>query len=154
MIKINVPQTVKDALNIYDINKLLTRTIPEDYKITPTTLQIYKRTVKFDTPVEINLNEDALKILNNYCANMNEPQWIEILAFLVDMACDCSKINSKDIDTVLDIFYTASSKDQTAILHAYSESLYCQDNLDMGDVAYFLISQDGQELLKELNLNK
>lgn len=153
---INVPQTVKDALNIYDINKLLTRAISEDYKIPLATWEVYKRSAKFDTSVEIDLSEDALKILDNYCTNMNSSsvKHTEILAFLVDMACDCSKINSKDIDTVLDIFYTADSKDQTAILRAYSQSLYGQDTLDMGDVAYFLLSQDGQELLKELNLNK
>ena len=78
------------------------------------------------------------------------------------MVCDLSKIHTKDIATALNKYYEIASSDpkrHTNILNAFADSLYYSDpvmnpdgsttgGLNEEDLAYFLVSSDGKELLK------
>lgn len=127
VIKTKVPQSVKDVLQRYDINSLITRTIPKDYSIPSASLGIYKNKTKFDSLTTLELNEDADTILKNLKNNYPDYKRSEILSYLIDNVCDLSKIHTKDISEALDKYYNIAETDKTrcaAILDAYSSSLY------------------------------
>lgn len=164
MVKITtkLPQSVQHILNNYDINDLLTRTIPKDYHISNTGLEIYKKTTKFDTLTTIELNDEAMSKLKSFADNYPNYAHTEVLSYLIDMVCDLSKIHTKDIATALNKYYEIAASDpkrHTDILNAFADSLYYSDpvtnpdgstagGLNEEDLAYFLISSDGKELLK------
>lgn len=157
-----LPQSVQHILNNYDINDLLTRTIPKDYHISDTGLEIYKKTTKFDTPTTIELNDEATLKLKSFADNYPNYAHTEVLSYLIDMVCDLSKIHTKDIATALNKYYEIASSDpkrHANILNAFADSLYYSDpvtnpdgsttgGLNEEDLAYFLVSSDGKELLK------
>ena len=158
-----LPQSVQHILNNYNINDLLTHTIPKDYHISNTGLEIYKKTTKFDNPTTIELNDEAVSKLKSFADNYPNYKQSEVLSYLIDTVCDLSKIHTKDIATALNKYYEIASSDpkrHTAILNAYADSLYYQDphtdsetgittgGLDEESLAYFLISSKRKKLIK------
>lgn len=122
-----VPQTVKDILDKYDINDLLTRTIPKDYSIPSASLEIYKNKTKFNSLTTLEMNETTDKILKNLNNNYPDYKRSEILSYLIENVCDLSKIHTKDISEALNKYYEIAETDKTRwikILDAYSNSLY------------------------------
>ena len=122
-----LPQSVQRILNNYDINDLLTRTIPKDYHISDTGLEIYKKTTKFDTLTTIELNDEAVSKLKSFADNYPNYKQSEVLSYLIDMVCDLSKIHTNDISEALNKYYKISETDKTrwtTILDAYADSLY------------------------------
>ena len=114
-------------MNNYDINDLLTRTIPKDYHISDTGLEIYKKTTKFDTLTTIELNDEAVSKLKSFADNYPNYKQSEVLSYLIDMVCDLSKIHTKDISEALNKYYKIAETDKirwTTILDAYADSLY------------------------------
>ena len=163
MVEITTTQSVQHILNNYDINDLLTRTIPKDYHISETSLEIYKKTTKFDTPTTIELNDEATSKLKSFTDNYPNYAHTEVLSYLIDMVCDLSKIHTKDIATALNKYYEIASSDpkrHTNILNAFAVSLYYQDlhtdsetgittgGLDEESLAYFLISSERTRIIK------
>lgn len=163
------PQSVQRILNNYDINDLLTRTIPKDYHISNTGLEIYKKTTKFDTLTTIELNDEAVSKLKSFADNYPNYKQSEVLSYLIDMVCDLSKIHTKDISEALNKYYKIASSDPTRhsnILEAYSNSLYYSDpytdsktGITMGglteeSLAYFLISSERKRIIKIKNIKK
>ena len=161
-----LPQSVQRILNNYDINDLLTRTIPKDYHISDTGLEIYKKTTKFDTLTTIELNDEAVSKLKSFADNYPNYKQSEVLSYLIDMVCDLSKIHTKDISEALQTYYEIASSDperHTAILNAYADSLYYSDpyvdsatGITMGglneeSLAYFLISSERTRIIKIKN---
>ena len=168
-IKTKVPQNVKDVLERYDINSLITRTIPKDYSIPSVSLEIYKTKTKFNIPVTLEMNDETISKLELYSSNHPNYSRTEILSYLIDMVCDLSKIHTKDISEALQTYYEIASSDpkrHTAILNAYANSLYYSDlhtdsetgittgGLDEESLAYFLISSERKRLIKIKNLLK
>ena len=126
-IKTKVPQNVKDVLERYDINSLITRTIPDDYSIPSISLEIYKTKTKFNAPVTLEMNNETISKLESYSSNHPNYSRTEILSYLIDNVCDLSKIHTKDISEVLNQYYNIAETDKTrwtTILDAYSNSLY------------------------------
>lgn len=124
---IQLPQNIKNILDQYDVNDLLTRTIPKDYSIPSASLEIYKIKTKFDTPVTITLTNVATQVLKSFADNYPTYSHNEILSYLVENICDLSKVHTKDISTALNKYYSIAETDKTrwiAILDAYSNSLY------------------------------
>ena len=123
-----LPQSVQRILNNYDINDLLTRTIPKDYHISDTGLEIYKKkTTKGDTLTTIELNDEAVSKLKSFADNYPNYKQSEVLSYLIDMVCDLSKIHTKDIAEALNQYYNIAETDKirwTTILDAYADSLY------------------------------
>ena len=122
-----LPQSAQRILNNYDINDLLTRTIPKDYHISDTGLEIYKKTTKFDTLTTIELNDEAVSKLKSFADNYPNYKQSEVLSYLIDMVCDLSKIHTKDIAEALNQYYNIAETDKirwTTILDAYADSLY------------------------------
>ena len=147
------PQSVQRILNNYDINDLLTRTIPKDYHISNTGLEIYKKTTKFDTLTTIELNDEAVSKLKSFADNYPNYKQSEVLSYLIDMVCDLSKIHTKDISEALNKYYEIASSDPTRhsnILEAYSNSLYYSSNTGLTEesLAYFLISSERTRIIK------
>ena len=125
--KIKVPQNVKDVLERYDINSLITRTIPKDYSIPGASLEIYKTKTKFDSLITLDMDETTDEILKNLNNNYPGYKRSEILSYLIDNVCDLSKIHTKDIAEALQTYYSIAETDKTrwtTILDAYSNSLY------------------------------
>lgn len=157
-----VPQTVKDILDKYDINDLLTRTIPKDYSIPSASLEIYKNKTKFDSLTTLEVNKDTDATLKNLNNNYPDYKRSEILSYLIENVCDLSKIHTKDISKALNKYYEIASSDPTRhsnILEAYSNSLYYSDliikengttigGLDEESLAYFLISSERTRIIK------
>lgn len=110
IITTKLPETVQHILNNYDINDLLTRTIPEGYTIHPMGLEIYKKKTKFDTSVTIELNDEAMSKLKSFADNYPNNKQSEVLAYLIDMVCDLSKINTKRINEALNLYYDIASR--------------------------------------------
>lgn len=125
---IQLPQNIKDILDKYDINDLLTYAIPKDYHIPKATyLEIYKIKTKFDTPVTITLTNAATQVLKSFADNYPTYSHNEILSYLIENVCDLSKIHTKDISKALNKYYSIAETDKTrwiTILDAYSNSLY------------------------------
>lgn len=122
-----VPQTVKNILDKYDVNDLLTRTIPEKYTISNAILNIYKTKTKFNSIVVLEMNEASTKKLKILSANFPEFKRSEILSYFIENVCDLSKIHTKDISEALNKYYSIAETDKTrwiTILDAYSNSLY------------------------------
>lgn len=157
-----VPQSVKDILDKYDINSLITRTIPEDYSIPSASLEIYKNKTKFNSPVTLEMNDETVSKLKLYSSNYPNYSHAEILSYLIENVCDLSKIHTKDISEALNKYYEIASSDpdrHIAILNAYADSLYYQDpitkengavvgGLDEESLAYFLISSERKRIIK------
>ena len=163
IIKTKVPHTVKNILDKYDINDLLTRTIPKDYSIPSASLEIYKNKTKFNSLTTLEINETTDETLKNLNNNYPEYKRSEILSYLIENVCDLSKIHTKDISEALNKYYEIASSDpkrHTAILNAYADSLYYQDphtdsetgittgGLDEESLAYFLISSERTIIIK------
>lgn len=124
---VQLPQNVKDLLERYDINSLITRTIPDNYSIPSASLEIYKTKTKFNSPVTLEMNDETVSKLKLYSSNYPDYSHAEILSYLIDNVCDLSKIHTKDISEALDKYYNIAKTDKTrcaAILDAYSSSLY------------------------------
>lgn len=124
---VQLPQNVKDVLERYDINSLITRTIPKDYSIPGASLEIYKTKTKFNTPVTLEMNDETISKLKLYSSNYPDYSHAEILSYLIDNVCDLSKIHTKDIAEALQTYYSIAETDKTrwtTILDAYSNSLY------------------------------
>ena len=164
-----LPQSVQRILNNYDINDLLTRTIPKDYHISDRGLEIYKKTTKFDTLTTIELNDEAVSKLKSFADNYPNYKQSEVLSYLIDMVCDLSKIHTKDISEALQTYYEIASSDpdrHIKILNAYADSLYYQDphtdsetgitigGLDEESLAYFLISSERTRIIKIKNQDR
>lgn len=162
--KTKVPQSVKDILDKYDINDLLTRTIPEDYSIPSASLEIYKNKTKFNSLITLEIEETTGEILKNLNNNYPDYKRSEILSYLIENVCDLSKIHMKDISEALNKYYEIASSDpdrHIAILNAYADSLYYQDpitkengavgGLDEESLAYFLISSERKRIIKIKN---
>lgn len=157
-----VPQTVKDILDKYDINDLLTRTIPKDYSIPSASLEIYKNKTKFNSLTTLEIEETTSEILKNLNNNYPDYKRSEILSYLIENVCDLSKIHTKDISEALQTYYEIASSDpdrHIKILNAYADSLYYQDpitkengavigGLDEESLAYFLISSERTRIIK------
>lgn len=126
-IETKVPQSVKDVLERYDINSLITRTIPDNYSMPSVSLEIYKTKTKFSIPVTLEMNDETVSRLEAYSSNHPDYSRTEILSYLIDNVCDLSKIHTKDISEALNKYYNIAKTDKTrcaAILDAYSSSLY------------------------------
>ena len=160
---VQLPQNVKDILERYDINSLITRTIPESYSIPSISLEIYKTKTKFNIPVTFEMNEETISKLESYSSNHPDYSRTEILSYLIDNVCDLSKIHTKDISEALQAYYEIASSNpdrHTAILNAYANSLYYSDphidsetgitigGLDEESLAYFLISSERTRVIK------
>ena len=104
-IETKVPQNVKDLLERYDINSLITRTIPDDYSIPSISLEIYKTKTKFNVPVTLEINDETVSRLEAYSSNHPDYSRTEILSYLIDNVCDLSKIHTKDISEALNKYY-------------------------------------------------
>ena len=160
-----LPQSVKDILQRYDINALITRTIPEDYSIPSASLEIYKIKTKFNSPVTLEMNDETVSKLKLYSSNYPNYSHAEILSYLIENVCDLSKIHTKDISEALQTYYEIASSDperHIKILNAYADSLYYQDpitkengavigGLDEESLAYFLISSERTRIIKIKN---
>lgn len=109
-IKIKTSKSVKDILDRYDVNDLLTRAIPKDYHITDNYLDTYVRTTKFDTPVNLILNDEVKSQLQIIASNHPNFKQNEFLSYLIEMVADCGKINTKDINHALSSYYTLADK--------------------------------------------
>ena len=147
------PQSVKDILQRYDINALVTRTIPEDYSIPSASLEIYKTKTKFNSPVTLEMNDETISKLKLYSSNYPNYSHAEILSYLIENVCDLSKIHTKDISKALNRYYeiAATNPDlHTDILEAYSNSLYYSSNTGLTEesLAYFLISSERTRIIK------
>ena len=161
--KIKVPQNVKDILERYDINSLITRTIPKGYSIPVASLEIYKAKTKFDSLITLDMNETTDEILKNLNNNYPGYKRSEILSYLIDNVCDLSKIHTKDIAEALNQYYEIALSDpdrHVKILNAYADSLYYQDpitkangkvvgGLDEESLAYFLTSSERTRVIKK-----
>lgn len=162
-IKTKVPQSVKDILQRYDINSLITHTIPDNYSIPSVSLEIYKTKTEFNNSVTLEMNDETIAKLESY--NSNHPNYsrTEILSYLIDNVCDLSKIHTKDISEALNKYYEIASSDpdhHIKILNAYADSLYYSDphtdsktgittgGLDEESLAYFLISSERTRIIK------
>ena len=159
------PQSVKDILDKYDINSLITRTIPEDYSIPSASLEIYKTKTKFNSSVTLEINDETVSKLKLYSSNYPNYSHAEILSYLIDNVCDLAKIHTKDISEALNKYYEIASSDpdrHIAILNAYADSLYYSDlhtdsetgitmgGLDEESLAYFLISSERTRIIKKI----
>lgn len=162
--KIKVPQNVKDVLERYDINSIITRTIPKGYSIPDVSLEIYKAKTKFDSLITLDMDETTDEILKNLNNNYPGYKRSEILSYLVDNVCDLSKIHTKDISEALNQYYEIASSDpkhHVKILNAYADSLYYQDPItkangavvggldDEESLAYFLTSSERARVIKK-----
>ena len=169
---IQLPQNVKNILDKYDINALITRTIPEKYLISKKILNIYKTKTKFDTPVTITLTDAATQVLKSLADNYPTYSHNEILSYLIENVCDASKIQSKQVAHALDSYYYmfAEASNRNSAHHDYYRSLfrkfselYFYDtptstptptpvSLSDEHIATFLtLSSDGQALVREIN---
>lgn len=103
-LRLKVSKAVKDILDMYEINKLL-GTIPTDYKMNPAYLKVYLSKSNMTEVVDIELTDSHLEYLNNMAKNYNIKA-SEMLAFLVEMVCNCGKINTKAISRAIDNYYS------------------------------------------------
>lgn len=173
MVSIKVMSTpiVKDILNKYDVNKLLT-TIPRDYTIHSKALETYLN--KIDTAqviqIQLELSDDSFTYLKGLSSNHNTTP-SNILNYLIEMVADCSKIQSKQVAHALDSYYymfaEASNRNSTHPHHEYYRSLFRKFSdlyelyyyefdapvtLSDEHIATFLtLSSDGQALVREIN---
>lgn len=164
---IQVPKTVKNILDRYDVNSLLTWTIPKNYSIPSAALDVYRTKSKFNTSVSLEMNNDAQEILKNIGRNYPDYTNTEILAYLIEMVCDLSRVHTKNVADALDKYYNIVATDKTRwikILDAYSDSVYYSDpftdedgnrrgGLTEESLAYFLVSSERTETIKLNKLN-
>ena len=170
MVSIKVMSTpiVKDILNKYDVNKLLT-TILQDYTIHSKALETYLN--KIDTAqviqIQLELSDDSFTYLKGLSSNHNTTP-SNILNYLIEMVADCSKIQSKQVSHALDSYYymfaEASNRNSThrdyyvSLFKKFSElyELYYYEfdapvTLSDERIAMFLtLSSDGQALVREI----
>ena len=161
---VQLSQSAKNILDHYDVNDLLTRTIPQDYHIPNSVcLEIYKLKTKFDTSVILTLNDTALQVLKSYAGNYPDYAHNEILAYLIETVCDLSKIHTKDISEALNKYYEIARTNKMRlikILDAYANSLYYPKEKELNgeiiqteglteeSLAYFLISSERKRIIK------
>lgn len=157
---IQVPKAVKDILDRYDVNTLITCTIPKNYSIPSVALEVYRTKSKFNTSVSLEMNNDAQEMLTTIGRNYPDYAHTEILSYLIEMVCDLSKAHTKNIADALDKYYNIVVTDKTRwvkILDAYSDSLYYSDpftdedgnrrgGLTEESLAYFLVSSERTEI--------
>lgn len=102
---IPLPASVKDILDRYDINALLTRTLPTSHPINDRSIELYRSRSRFDTPTPIALTPASIQVLKSYVSNHPDYEHNVILAYLLEMVCDVSKIQTKQVATVIDAYY-------------------------------------------------
>lgn len=109
-IKIKTSKTAKDILDRYDVNDLLTCAIPKDHRIIDAYVDVYIRATKFDTPIIIELNDEAKSQLKTISSNYPNFKQNEFLSYLIEVVCNVSKINTKNINHALNSYYTLFGK--------------------------------------------
>ena len=130
-----LPLSVKDILDRYDVNALLTRALPEQSpsgtnKNTNTnnlnnySIELYKSKSKFDTPTPVALTPASIRVLKSYASNHPDYEHSVILAYLLEMVCDVSKIQTKQVAAVIDAYYKLlNDKSRKPLLNRLLSSL-------------------------------
>ena len=127
-----LPLSVKDILDRYDVNALLTRALPEqspsgtnkNKNTNNYSIELYKSKSKFDTPTPVALTPASIRVLKSYASNHPDYEHSVILAYLLEMVCDVSKIQTKQVAAVLDAYYKLlNDKSRKPLLNRLLSSL-------------------------------
>lgn len=103
---LKVTPEVKDILNKYDVNKVLS-TIPKDYEVTLSALASYNRTIKETEIIKINdLSEENHNWLSAIAKN-NNTSFALVFNFLIECVANLGKITSKKVSEALNCYYLA-----------------------------------------------
>lgn len=119
-----LPLSVKDILDRYDVNALLTRALPEQSPLNNYSIELYKSKSKFDTPTPVALTPASMRVLKSYASNHPDFKRSVILAYLLEMVCDVSKIQTKQVAAVIDAYYKLlNDKSRKPLLNRLLSSL-------------------------------
>ena len=119
-----LPLSVKDILDRYDVNALLTRALPEQSPSNNYSIELYKSKSKFDTPTPVALTPASMRVLKSYASNHPDFKRSVILAYLLEMVCDVSKIQTKQVAAVIDAYYKLlNDKSRKPLLNRLLSSL-------------------------------
>ena len=134
-----LPLSVKDILDRYDVNALLTRALPEQSpsdtnknknkntnknNLNNYSIELYKSKSKFDTPTPVALTPASISVLKSYASNHPDYEHSVILAYLLEMVCDVSKIQTKQVAAVIDAYYKLlNDKSRKPLLNRLLSSL-------------------------------
>ena len=119
-----LPLSVKDILDRYDVNALLTRALPEQSPSNNYSIELYKSKSKFDTPTPVALTPASMHVLKSYASNHPNFKRSVILAYLLEMVCDVSKIQTKQVAAVIDAYYKLlNDKSRKPLLNRLLSSL-------------------------------
>lgn len=119
-----LPLSVKDILDRYDVNALLTRALPEQSPSNNYSIELYKSKSKFDTPTPVALTPASIRVLKSYASNHPDYEHSVILAYLLEMVCDVSKIQTKQVAAVIDAYYKLlNDKSRKPLLNRLLSSL-------------------------------
>lgn len=126
-----LPLSVKDILDRYDVNALLTRALPEQSPSGTNTnnlnnysIELYKSKSRFDTPTPVALTPASIRVLKSYASNHPDYEHSVILAYLLEMVCDVSKIQTKQVAAVIDAYYKLlNDKSRKPLLNRLLSSL-------------------------------
>ena len=128
-----LPLSVKDILDRYDVNALLTRALPEQSpsgtnknknNLNNYSIELYKSKSKFDTPTPVALTPASMRVLKSYASNHPDFKRSVILAYLLEMVCDVSKIQTKQVAAVIDAYYKLlNDKSRKPLLNRLLSSL-------------------------------
>ena len=127
-----LPLSVKDILDRYDVNALLTRALPEqspsgtnkNKNTNNYSIELYKSKSKFDTPTPVALTPASIRVLKSYASNHPDYEHSVILAYLLEMVCDVSKIQTKQVAAVIDAYYKLlNDKSRKPLLNRLLSSL-------------------------------
>ena len=172
--KIKVTSSTKDLLDKYDVNKLLTQTLPDDYfeqnhPGLSDELKLYKKRIdrlEEFTEIDVSLDSHARSQLNAIASNYDAPFAI-VFNYLVSQIAQPQKINTKKIDQALDFYYNAVNNNPNlylSIINAYADSSYYygirkdengkdeeyERGVNDGGIAKFLVfTKEGRELMAQ-----
>ena len=119
-----LPLSVKEILDRYDVNALLTRAIPEQSPLNNYSIELYKSKSRFDTPTPVALTPASIRVLKSYASNRPDYEHSVILAYLLEMVCDVSKIQTKQVAAVIDAYYKLlNDKSRKPLLNRLLSSL-------------------------------
>ena len=119
-----LPLSVKEILDRYDVNALLTRAIPEQSPLNNYSIELYKSKSRFDTPTPVALTPASIRVLKSYASNHPDYEHSVILAYLLEMVCDVSKIQTKQVAAVIDAYYKLlNDKSRKPLLNRLLSSL-------------------------------
>ena len=124
-----LPLSVKDILDRYDVNALLTRALPEQSpsgtnNLNNYSIELYKSKSRFDTPTPVALTPASIRVLKSYASNHPDYEHSVILAYLLEMVCDVSKIQTKQVAAVIDAYYKLlNDKSRKPLLNRLLSSL-------------------------------